>query len=146
MELLRKRRKTDNNEDLSSNTLVKHAIKSCGGLPLAISIISGLNLQSDHDWQNVIKTITNKDLEAEELLADYNFNIFATFQLSVDQSNQRDQDLFRSLAVFEAVNIPLESIISLWGLQNISRHIVTTILKKLHRRSLINFVDVGRLV
>ena len=148
MQLLDKRRNEGSTYKLTENVLVKNAIKSCQGLPLAISVISGLNLQTDDGWQNVINTIVNKDLQAEELLPDYDFNVFATFKSSINQLNQRDQNLFRSLGVFKAVEIPVESIISLWGLQieDINRDIVTTKLKMLHRRSLLNFVNEDRLV
>ena len=118
---------------------IKSAIKSCRGLPLAIRIISGLDLQGDDDWQKVILEIMNKDSRAQELLPDYEFNIFGAFDLSVNQLKQDDQKLFRSLGVFKAVNIPVESIISLW---NISKDDVTCILKMLHRRSLLNFANI----
>lgn len=121
--------------------LVQKAIESCKGLPLAISVIGGLNLQSDNDWQDLVKRITNKDLETEVLLHDYDFNLFVTFQLSVNQLNQRDQHLFRSLMVFKPVKISLQSIISLWGLQDLSKDMITIALKKLHQHSLLIFVD-----
>ena len=73
---LLKRRITNNDYNATSNMLVKHAIKSCRGLPLAISVISGLNLQTDNDWQNIIKIIINKDLEVQELLHGYDYNVF----------------------------------------------------------------------
>ena len=145
MQVLQKRQTKDNHYKLRDNMLVKYAIDSCKGLPLAISVIGGLNLRSDDDWQNVIKTITKKDLETEELLSDYDFNLFGTFQLSVNQLSERDQRLFHSLGVFKAVKIPIQSIIALWGLLDISEDMVTTILKKLHRRSLSKFVDSHRL-
>ena len=74
----------------------------------------------------------------------YDFNIFGTFDLSVDQLEAKDQELFRSLRVFKAVDIPVESIKSLWGRYNISKYNVTDILEILHRRSLLNFVDEDR--
>ena len=116
MQLLGNGRNQGNNDDENDkNTLIKRAIKSCRGLPLAISVIRGLDLQSNDDLRNVITTLTKKDSETIELLDDYDFNIFATFELSVNQLNQDDQNLFRSLGVFKAVNIPVESIASLWG-------------------------------
>ena len=123
---------------------IKSAIKSCRGLPLAIRVISGLDLQGDDDWQKVILKIMNKDSRAQELLPDYEFNIFGAFDLSVNQLKQDDQKLFRSLGVFKAVNIPVESIISLWELWDISKDDVTCILEMLHRRSLLNFVNIDR--
>ena len=123
--------------------MVKNAIEKCKGLPLAISIVGGLNLRTDDGWQNIINTITDKDLKAQQLLPDYNFDIFATFKLSVDELDERDQKLFSLLGVFKAENIPIESIISLWGLKDI---IVTAILQNLHRRSLLNFMDSNWLV
>ena len=140
----RHERKNENSTD--KKRLIKRAIKSCRGLPLAISVIRGLDLQSDDSWRNVITTITTKDSETIELLDDYDFNIFATFELSVNQLNQDDQNLFRSLGVFKAVKIPVESIASLWGLWDITKDNVTPKLKKLHRQSLLNFDISHRLV
>ena len=120
---------------------MNEVIKSCRGLPLAIRVISGLDLQTNNDWENVIQRIINKDCIAQELLFDYNFNIFSAFDYSVNQLEEDDRKLFRSLGVFKAENIPVESIISLWQLWDISKHDVTCILEMLHRRSLLNFVD-----
>ena len=139
----RHERKNENSTD--KKRLIKRAIKSCRGLPLAISVIRGLELQSSDDWENVITTISRKDSETQELLSDYDFNLFGTFQLSVNQLSERDQRLFHSLGVFKAVKIPIQSIIALRGLLDISEDMVTTILKKLHRRSLSKFVDSHRL-
>ena len=140
----RHERKNENSTD--KKRLIKRAIKSCRGLPLAISVIRGLELQSSDDWENVITTISRKDSETQELLSDYDFNIFATFELSVNQLNQDDQNLFRSLGVFKAVDIPVESIASLWGLWDISKNNIIPKLKKLHRQSLLNFNQSHRLV
>ena len=145
IQLLRKGRYISNNYDsIDQNTYIKKAIKSCRGLPLAIRVISGLDLQTNNDWQNVILKIINKDSRAQELLPDYEFNVFGAFDISVNQLKQDDQKLFRSLGVFKAENIPIESIISLWGLWDISKDNVTCILEMLHRRSLLNIVDVDR--
>lgn len=146
IQVLQKRRSKDNNYKLTNNILVKDAIYNCKGLPLAISIIGGLNLQSDKEWQDIIKTITEKDLPSEVLTPDYDFNLFATFQLSVNQLDKREQQLFRLLGVFKAVQVPLQSIISLWKSQDISEVVTVTILKKLNQRSLLKFVDNHRLV
>ena len=120
---------------------MNEVIKSCRGLPLAIRVISALDLKTNNDWENVIQRIINKDSIAQELLFDYDFNIFSAFDYSVNQLEEDDRKLFRSLGVFKAENIPVESIISLWELWDISKDDVTSILEMLHRRSLLNFVD-----
>ena len=120
---------------------MNEVIKSCSGLPLAIRVISGLDLQTNNDWENVIQRIINKDFRAQELPFDYDFNIFSAFDYSVNQLEEDNRKLFRSLGVFKAENIPVESIISLWELWDISKDDVTCILEMLHRRSLLNFVD-----
>ena len=142
IQLLRKGRYISNNYDsIDQNTYIKKAIKSCRGLPLAIRVISGLDLQTNNDWENVIQRIINKDFRAQELPFDYDFNIFDAFDFSVNQLKQDDRKLFRSLGVFKAENIPVESIISLSELWDISKDDVTSILEMLHRRSLLNFVN-----
>ena len=123
---------------------IKPAIKSCIGLPLAIKTISGLYLQSDDEWQNVIQEIMRKDFQVNKRDTGYDFNIFDAFDLSVNQLEQDQQNLFRSLGVFKAANIPVVSIISLWGQLNIRKYDALTILEMLHRRSLLNYVDIYR--
>ena len=123
---------------------IKPAIKSCKGLPLAIKYISGLYLQSDDDWQNVIQEIMRKDSDVYKGDTGYDFNIFDAFDSSVNQLEQDKQNLFRSLGVFKAANIPVVSIISLWGQLNIRKYDALTILEMLHRRSLLNCVDIDR--
>ena len=123
---------------------MNEVIKSCRGLPLAIRVISGLNLKSNDDWQKVIQEIMKKDYRVNKRKTGYDFNIFSTFDLSVDQLGQDDQKLFRSLGVFKAVDIPIESIISLWGQWDISQYNVPDILEMLHWRSLLNFIDIDR--
>lgn len=146
IKVLQKRRNKANNYILTDNTFVKDAINTCQGLPLAISMIGGLNLRSNEDWQDVIEIITKKNLQTEEIISDYDFNLYGTFQLSVNKLNQQDQRLFHSLAVFKAVKIPVQSIIALWGLQGISKDMVPTTLKKLNQLSLLEFIDSYRLV
>ena len=142
IQLLRKGQYRSQNNDLFNEDMyVKCAIERCKRLPLAISIISGLDLGSNNDLKNIITAIGKKDL-----LPDCKFNTFVVFDISVGQLQQNDQKLFRSLGVFVAEDIPIESIISLWGLWDISSDDVTGILKRLHQRSLLNFVDTDRLV
>ena len=148
MELLNKRRDTANNYELKENELVKNAIESCGGLPLAISVLGALNLKTDDDWQNFItnNTIVNIDLQSERLLPDYPKSVYGTLNSAVDKLSERDKKLYRLLGVFKAVNIPVESIIALWEpqLKNTDRSIVNTKLKMLHQKSLLIFSDVDR--
>ena len=150
MQLLRKGNYKVNNDDSIDDNIeiskIKRVIKSCRGLPLAISVISCLDIQSNNGWENIITAISKKDFDSQEFVHNYKFNIFGTFDLSLNQLNQGDQNLFRSLGVFNAVDIPVESIISLWKLWDIGEYNATLKLKKLHRRSLLNFVNVDRLV
>lgn len=143
LQVLLKRRKKDNNYKLTNNSFVTDAIHSCSGLPLAISVIGGLNLYSDEEWKDIVKIITEKDLSTEVHTHDYDFNLFATFHSSVNQLDEREQHLFRLLGVFKAVPIPLQSIISLWGIGKVK---ATTLLKKLNQRSLLKFFDNQRSV
>lgn len=46
--------------------MVKDAINCCKGLPLAISVISGINLRNDEDWRDHLKRITEKVLQMEQ--------------------------------------------------------------------------------
>ena len=139
--MLRKGPFISTNDDFIDQNTINEVIKSCRGLPLAIRVISGLDLQTNNDWENVIQRIINKDFRAQELPFDYDFNIFGAFDFSVNQLKQDDRKLFRSLGVFKAENIPVESIISLWELWDNSEYDVNSILEMLHQRSLLNFVD-----
>lgn len=126
--------------------LVKDTIQRCKGLALAISIIGGLNLKNDEEWRDVIKIISEEDFLSQAVTHDYDFNLFGTFQLSVNQLDEYDQQLFRLLGVFNPVQIPLESIISLWTSKSNNKLKTIARLKKLNQRSLLKFIDGPRLV
>ena len=125
---------------LKGNKLVHDVIDRCGRLSLAMAIIGGLNLKSDEDWQHVIDVIVTS--KSECTAHDYRENLFQAFELSIKQLNPKHRELFRLLGVFKAVNIPLQSITSLWQTQKLE---AKSILKKLNSRSLIAFEDGNRL-
>ena len=129
---------------IDQNNHVKKVIQKCHGLPLAIRIISGLLIESDDDWQKVIKEIIEKNYTTDKLKTGYTDNIFNAFTFSVDQLSEVNKKFFRSLGVFEAVDIPLKSIISLGKQLDISNNSVINIISILHQRSLLKFVDKGR--
>ena len=139
--MLRKGPFISKNYDSIDQNTVNEVIKSCRGLPLAIRVISGLNLQTNNAWKNVIQEVMREKSRVRVQPLDYNINIFGAFDLSVNQLEEDDRKLFRSLGVFKAENIPVESIISLWELWDNSEYDVNSILEMLHQRSLLNFDD-----
>ena len=115
---------------------MKIAIGRCKGLPLAISIIGALNWRNDEEWQNYMKTIMHMDLNTEDIISDYDFNLYKAFKSSVNQLSDDNQTLFGLLAVFKTAKIPVQSIISLWSSQNIDQDVLPE-LKMLHQGSLL---------
>ncbi|EDV20298.1 uncharacterized protein TRIADDRAFT_61232 [Trichoplax adhaerens] len=134
MALIAKRREYDCHQTFLNSDTVKNVIKSCAALPLAISIIAGLDLQSDEEWEEIRKRICSKDLMND--LPDYELNVFNTLDLSVSKLNDSEKSLFRLLGVFRAVEIPLASVICLWKIE-ITKGI--ELLKMLNRRSLLKY-------
>ena len=140
IQIIQIRRHDDIQYVLKGNQLVQDVIDRCGRLPLAMAIIGGLNLKSDDDWQDVIDVIVTP--KSESMAHDYRENLFQTFELSIKQLNSKHAELFRSLGVFKAVNISLQSITSLWQVKELE---AKPILKELNSRSLLTFEDGNRL-
>ena len=84
MQLLDKWRNTANNYNVTNNKLAQDVNDICKSFPLAISAIGGLNLQSDDGWQNVIQTITKRELKSTLLLSDHYFSVFVTLESNVN--------------------------------------------------------------
>lgn len=115
------------------------AIQNCKGLPLAVALIAGIQLETRKDWENAIANIFRQDINLT--LPNYQFSLFGTFQSSIKQLSKDEQQLFRLLGVFKRVNIPITSIMSLWNLDKLATKLV---LDNFNRRSLLKFTDSER--
>lgn len=136
IQVIHKRRHQDIKYMLQSNQWVQDVIERCGGLPLAIAIIAGLNLNSDEDWRDIIEMIITP--KSEFKTQDYRKNVFQTFELSIKQLSPKYGELFRLLGVFKAAKISLQSIVSLWQVHPLH---AKSILGELHSKSLLTFAD-----
>ncbi|RDD46820.1 Apoptotic protease-activating factor 1 [Trichoplax sp. H2] len=114
--------------------LVLQAINKCAGLPLAISLIGGLNCKTSNDWENAVNTIERRDMIDTQ--REYNFNLYAAFDLSINHLDHKERVLFQLLSVFKRVQIPKTSIMALW---NEDKHYAELCLKNLNARSLLKF-------
>ncbi|EDV19208.1 uncharacterized protein TRIADDRAFT_62368 [Trichoplax adhaerens] len=124
----------DNDQTLRQNPVVKNVIDSCQGLPLAITLIGGLDLKTDEEWNKAKDIIAKKSADIE--LAHYGFNLYGTLQLSVDTLNDEIRPLFEQLAVFKRVGIPIQSVASLWNYDEIEAR---NLVKKMHNKSLLTY-------
>ncbi|EDV19090.1 uncharacterized protein TRIADDRAFT_62462 [Trichoplax adhaerens] len=124
----------DNDQTLRQNPVVKNVIDSCQGLPLAITLIGGLDLKTDEEWNQAKDIIAKKSADIE--LAHYGFNLYGTLQLSVDTLNDEIRPLFEQLAVFKRVGIPIQSVASLWNYDEIEAR---NLVKKMHNKSLLTY-------
>ncbi|EDV18876.1 uncharacterized protein TRIADDRAFT_62659 [Trichoplax adhaerens] len=124
----------DNDQTLRQNPVVKNVIDSCQGLPLAITLIGGLDLKTDEEWNKAKDIIAKKSADIE--LAHYGFNLYGTLQLSVDTLNDEIRRLFEQLAVFKRVGIPIQSVASLWNYDEIEAR---NLVKKMHNKSLLTY-------
>lgn len=112
--------------------LILQTIRNCCGLPLAISMIGGLDFKYEADWEHAIQIIMRRD--AFHSLHEYNYNLYKTFDLGISALNDKEKLLYQSLAVFKRVLIPKQSNMALWHL---NRHDTKVLLKKLNARSLL---------
>lgn len=128
---------------MENNELVTKTIEECDYLPLAISIIAALNIQTDQEWKDAINIITKKDFPSKlEELEDYSNNLFNTFALGVKDLKDEVRDLFFWLGVFKPVKITLASIVSLWTeKESLSLLEIKELLRKLSGRSLLKFTE-----
>ncbi|EDV19574.1 uncharacterized protein TRIADDRAFT_61940 [Trichoplax adhaerens] len=135
IELLSLHRHDRDTQVLRDNPIIKNVIDSCAGLPLAINLIGGLHLDTNEDWNKAKAIISNKSKKVR--LANYNFNLHGTLQLSVESIEENDRRLFESLVVFKRVNIPIESIASLW---NCDEQDTDDLLVEMNNKSLLRYV------
>ena len=103
---------------------------------MAIALIGGLHLKSDQQWKNAIYAIEKEEIG--DLPANYEFNLYRTISLSIQDLETSKQHYFLLLGVFKKVKIPIGSIMSLWK-QNECTTI--SLLQEFHHKSLLRFVE-----
>lgn len=123
-------------KNLRQNQLVVQTIENIRYFPLAVSIVAGLCLKTDQEWQQAIDATSIKDTKAK--LTEYKFNLFAVIRMCINKLDEKKRDLFRQLGVFKQVEIPTRSIICLW---QYSEQETITLLKELDSRSLLQYHD-----
>ena len=111
---------------------ILQTIRNCAGLPLAISLIGGLNFKHENEWEHATQIIMRKD--TFYTLPTYNYNLYKTFELGIDALDENERLLYQTLAVFKRVHIPKQSIMAIW---HMNRHDTIGLLKKLNARSLL---------
>lgn len=128
--------KHNNNLDRkgSSNEYVLKAIESCQGLPLAVKIISGLQIQLEKQWQQLTAFIGYHP--GKDPLTTSNFPLHRLFHYILQQLDIDECYRFRLLGVFKKTPIPIDSIQSLW---KCSRTEATSLLIMFHQRSLLRY-------
>ncbi|RDD40482.1 Apoptotic protease-activating factor 1 [Trichoplax sp. H2] len=136
VQLLAKYRRAEDVKNLQENPYVIRAIKSCGGLPLAIALIGGLRLNSDKQWIDAVAVIERKG--NRNRLANYEFNLYGTFSLSIQQLDDEARRLFLLLGVFKKVAIPTNSIMALWRCDRITAE---SLLEELSSKSLLKLIE-----
>ncbi|RDD38891.1 Apoptotic protease-activating factor 1 [Trichoplax sp. H2] len=136
IKVLAKNRNIQDLQSLYNNRNIALAIESCGGLPLAIALIGGLHLQTDKQWESVIKVIEKKEIG--DLPANYDFNLFGTFSLSIKELEGKKKQCFLLLGVFKKVKIPIGSIMSLWKQNECS---TISLLQEFRNKSLLRFIE-----
>lgn len=125
---------------LEGNELVQQVLQRCGYLPIAIAIIASLNLNSDDDWQNIIEAIMKPNSFFKTKDSNRS-NLFKMFELSTKQLSPETARLFRLLGVFDAVQIPLQSVASLWKIPKLDARFI---LIDLNKQSLLTYKDGNR--
>ena len=123
-------------DTLRNNPYVIRAIKSCDGLPLAIALIGGLRLKTNKEWIDAVNVIERKG--NRNRLANYEFNLYGTFSLSIQQLEEEEQQQFLLLGVFKRVAIPIGSIMSLW---NCDHYSAISLMSELNNKSLLKYVE-----
>lgn len=119
--------------------LVTKAIESCTRLPLAIAIITGLELESEEDWRNAVHHIERQDIDISPI--DYQFNLYGTFNLSIQKLSDENKSLLSLLVIFKRVPIPIESIMAIWRKDKFA---TKSILNELCNKSLLTCSDTER--
>lgn len=126
-------------ETLSDHySLITKAIQSCQGLPLAIAVIAGLQLQTTEDWQDIITYLERANVNTTTSHINYDYSIYGTIDFSIQKLKPEHQRLFRYLGVFKRVPIPSTCIMMLWRLDEIE---TKSILDDMNDRSLLKYVE-----
>ena len=126
-----------NQTNLNDNReLAIKAVETCAGLPLAISLIGGLRLNTSQRWENAVAIIQRRDINNKR--SDYDFNLYGTFDLGLHQLNEEQQALFKKLGAFKRVPISLQTIATLW--QNDEEYSVAQ-LREFDTNSLLKYDD-----
>ncbi|EDV19577.1 uncharacterized protein TRIADDRAFT_61943 [Trichoplax adhaerens] len=139
IELLALHRNDHDAQILRNNEVVKNVIESCAGLPLAINLIGGLQLQADEAWKEAMAIIADKSMQIQ--LANYSFNLYGTLELSANSLKNGKKELFQDLAVFKPADIPTEAISTLW---NLSHQKTNSILMEMNNKSLLRYITGAR--
>ena len=112
------------------------AIQRCARLPLAIAIMGGLHLRTNKEWEKAVDVIATTDLQSKP--GNYEFSLHRAITLSIQQLEPEEQKIFRLLGVFRRVQIPLQSIMTLWNYDLLQ---TKSILLNLSCKSLIKYQD-----
>lgn len=112
------------------------AIKKCLGLPLAITIIGGLRLRTNEEWEKVVDIVAKTELQNKP--GNYEYSLHKAITLSIEQLDPQEQKIFRLLGVYRRIPIPLESIMTLW---DYDLWHTKSILQNLSSKSLIKYQD-----
>lgn len=138
IQVIAKGQKIEDLQDLYDNQSIKGVIEGSYGFPLAIGLISGLQLSSSQDWDDV-KTIL-KSQDRPDRMPVHKFNLFAVIKQSIQQLDFDKGVSYRLLGVFKQVPIPIGSIAALW---NCSRQDALKLIYQLRDKSLLKYVENG---
>ena len=131
-QLLAKYNKNLDVNALSNNQYVSEAIEACNGLPLAVKVISGLQIQHDQHWQQLTALIDHQP--GHKALTSVSLPFHRLLKFSLVHLDTDERHRFRLLGVFKKEPIPIESIQSLWKCSQIETN---SLLTKFHHRALL---------
>ncbi|RDD38720.1 Apoptotic protease-activating factor 1 [Trichoplax sp. H2] len=125
-------------EFIQNQKHVTQAIESCQRFPLAVALMGAQRIHTDEEWKNVINKIQGKNVILNQF-GDYDFNLYETFQHSINKLTSRNRDLFKKLGAFKKVEIPLNMIAKVFHL---SLDSTINVLQEFQERTLINKCDI----
>ena len=128
----------ENSQNLDDLQSIKEVIEGCCRFPLAIILISGLQLSSSQDWNNIKTLLESQD--RPDRMPVHKFNLFAIITQSIQQLETNEQNCFYWLGVFKRVSIPIGSIAALW---NYNKQDTFKLIFKLRDKSLLKYVENG---
>ena len=134
MQLLHNRQSHSDHRTIKDNEAIQSIVQQCNYLPFAVDKIISLHVEGFTDWKQLSTIISKQDLPAE--LKDLKFNLFGLLELSINQLNQREKQLLRLLGAFKAESIPIQSIMSIW---NMNETETVALLQRYHRKSLLEY-------